>query len=81
MIIFHFRFHKLSWGAHGIGRTEESSGLLVGGTDNGNVFVWDPTAIIKGEEALVHRLEKHTGAVAALDFNPFQVLVTPLNFS
>ncbi len=60
------------------GPTEGSpTGLLVGGADHGNISVWNPTGLISGEEsvddALVHRLTKHTGAVLSLDINPFQV--------
>lgn len=54
---------------------DKPSGLLMGGADNGNLFVWNPANIIKNEDALVHKLDKHTGAVAALDINPFQVCV------
>jgi hypothetical protein len=49
------------------------NGLLCGGTENGHLYVWDPFKIINNEEAVVFKTDKHTGSVAALDFNPFQV--------
>ena len=52
---------------------DKPSGLLMGGADNGNLFVWNPANILNKEDALVHRLDKHSGPVAALDINPFQV--------
>ena len=52
---------------------DNPSGLLMGGADSGKLFVWNPDKIIKNEDALVHTLEKHNGAVRALDANPFQV--------
>lgn len=51
----------------------------MGGADQGNITVWNPTKLILGEEsaddALVHKMTKHTGAVLSLDINPFQVSV------
>ena len=53
---------------------DSSVGTLVGGADNGNIFVWDGRSIIAGaEDALKMTLNKHSGAVSALDFNPYQV--------
>ncbi|CAH1795497.1 unnamed protein product, partial [Owenia fusiformis] len=64
------RFHKLVWG--GSSGPDQASGVLVGGSDNGNLFIWDPAKIIQKDEAVVHHLTKHSGNVAALDFNTFQ---------
>ena len=61
------------WSSHGIDDETYPSGLLLAGSDNGNLFVYNPDKIIKNEEALVHKLDKHVGAVAAIDVNPFQV--------
>jgi len=72
--IFVDRFHKLVWGCHGMEDPETPSGYLVGGADNGNVFVWNPAKLLENQaDPLVYKLSKHTGAVAALDVNPFQV--------
>ena len=69
-----FRFHKLIWTGHGMQTGECKSGVLIGGADNGNIFLWDANAIISGnvDNALVHHLAKHSGPVQALDINPFQ---------
>ena len=64
------------WGSYGMDSNDRQSGLLMGGADNGNLFIWNPANIIKKEDALVQKLDKHTGSVAALDINPFQVCVT-----
>ena len=68
------RFHKLVWGCHGMEDPDTPSGYLVGGADNGNVFVWNPAKLLENkEDPLIYKLSKHTGAVAALDVNPYQV--------
>ena len=65
------RFHKVVWGASGVGTTP--AGLIVGGADRGMITMYDADKLIKGEDnALVFSKDKHTGPVAALDFNPFQ---------
>ncbi len=53
-----------------------ANGVLVGGGDNGCVYVWDPSKLMKDEDCLLHKLDKHVGAVAAIDVNPFQVSIT-----
>ncbi|XP_013384747.1 protein transport protein Sec31A-like [Lingula anatina] len=67
-----YRFHKLAWGGHGMTSPETASGLLVGGAEKGNVLVYNPAKLIKKEDPLVFTMDKHSGNVAALDFNPFQ---------
>lgn len=58
------------------------SGVLIGGADNGNIHVWNAESIVKGTDPVITNLVKHSGAVAALDFNTFQVYkVTFLFFS
>lgn len=66
------RFHKITWGCHGISDGEMPSGVVVGGADAGNLLVYDPAKLIKGEDALICQKNKHTGPVYALDFNTFQ---------
>lgn len=67
------RFHKLIWGScfgHGL---QESSGVIAGGGDNGLLTLYNVTHILSsGQEPLIAQRQKHTGAVKALDFNPFQ---------
>lgn len=59
------------WGSHGI--SEEGSGVIVAGADNGNLFCYDGASMIEGEDKLLFKRDKHVGAVKALDFNNFQV--------
>ena len=68
------RFHKLVWGTLGMEKEETPSGVLVGGTDSGNLVVWNPDKILNGEteDVILFQSDKHTGAVQALDINPFQ---------
>ncbi|XP_012579356.1 PREDICTED: protein transport protein Sec31B isoform X2 [Condylura cristata] len=66
------RFHKLIWGSFGNGLLE-GSGVLAGGGDNGMLTVYSVAHILSsGEEPVIAQRQKHTGAVRALDFNPFQ---------
>ncbi|KAK6487527.1 protein transport protein Sec31A-like isoform X3 [Huso huso] len=66
------RFHSLIWVNFGA-VTAGSSGVLVGGGDNGAVTLYNPIQILASEkEAIVGQCEKHTGPVRTLDFNPFK---------
>ncbi|RMC11602.1 hypothetical protein DUI87_11723 [Hirundo rustica rustica] len=66
------RFHKLIWGNFGNG-SAESSGVIIGGGDNGVLTMYSVHHILisKGDPVL-GQTEKHSGPVRALDFNPFQ---------
>ncbi|XP_033744006.1 protein transport protein Sec31A-like isoform X4 [Pecten maximus] len=67
------RFHKLVWGSHGMSSEDGGAGFIVGGTDNGGVYCYSASKMIKGDkDCLQFKQDKHTGAVKALDFNPFQ---------
>nr|XP_020726270.1 protein transport protein Sec31B isoform X7 [Odocoileus virginianus texanus] len=66
------RFHKLIWGSFGNGLLE-ASGVIAGGGDNGMLTLYNVTHILSsGKEPVIARRQKHSGAVRALDFNPFQ---------
>ncbi|XP_070415125.1 protein transport protein Sec31B isoform X22 [Equus przewalskii] len=66
------RFHKLIWGIFGTGLLE-GSGVIAGGGDNGMLTLYNVTHILSsGKEPVISQRQKHTGAVRALDFNPFQ---------
>nr|XP_019580464.1 PREDICTED: protein transport protein Sec31B isoform X7 [Rhinolophus sinicus]XP_019580465.1 PREDICTED: protein transport protein Sec31B isoform X7 [Rhinolophus sinicus] len=66
------RFHKLIWGSFGNGLLE-GSGIIAGGGDNGMLTLYNAAHILSsGEEPVIAQKQKHTGAVRALDFNPFQ---------
>ena len=54
--------------------SSHSSGVIVGGTDNGLVCAWDASKVIMQEsDSQILNLSKHTGNVGALDFNKYQV--------
>ncbi|ERE78729.1 protein transport protein Sec31B isoform 2 [Cricetulus griseus] len=66
------RFHKLIWGSFGSGLLE-NPGVIAGGGDNGMLTLYSVAHILSSEkEPLIAQRQKHTGAVRALDFNPFQ---------
>ncbi|XP_007479271.2 protein transport protein Sec31B isoform X2 [Monodelphis domestica] len=66
------RFHKLIWGNFSSGSPEDP-GVIAGGGDNGVLTLFSVSQILtSGKEPLIAQKEKHTGAVRALDFNPFQ---------
>nr|KAF6322835.1 SEC31-like protein B, COPII coat complex component [Pipistrellus kuhlii] len=66
------RFHKLVWGSSGDGSLE-GTGVIAGGGDNGMLTLYHVTHILSsGKEPVIAQRQKHSGAVRALDFNPFQ---------
>ncbi|XP_027450028.2 protein transport protein Sec31B isoform X2 [Zalophus californianus] len=66
------RFYKLIWGSFGDG-LPEGSGVIAGGGDNGLLTLYNVTHILSsGKDPVIAQRQKHTGAVRALDFNPFQ---------
>lgn len=66
------RFHKLIWGNFGNG-SPESSGVIIGGGDNGVLTMYSAHRILSSKsEPVIGQTEKHSGPVRALDFNPFQ---------
>ena len=68
------RLHKVIWGGYGVSSGEYKSGIIIGGTDNGHIYVYNAGSIIAGDEsnAIALQLDKHTGPVQALDINAFQ---------
>ncbi|KAI4456983.1 sec31-related protein [Holotrichia oblita] len=62
------RFHKIIWGSFG----SSANGTVVGGCDNGIIQIYNVDKILAGESGLEASHSNHTGAVHALDFNPFQ---------
>ncbi|KAM5141534.1 protein transport protein Sec31B isoform 2-T2 [Mantella aurantiaca] len=66
------RFHKLIWGSYE-GGPPCSSGILVGGGDNGEITLYSASQILaSGKEPIIGKCGKHSGPVRALDLNPFQ---------
>ncbi|XP_056147216.1 protein transport protein Sec31A [Lampris incognitus] len=67
------RYHKLVWGPHGMDTQGLPSGVLIAGSENGDVILYDPAKIIAGNaDVIIAQSDKHTGPVRALDVNPFQ---------
>ncbi|NWI14870.1 SC31B protein, partial [Crypturellus soui] len=70
------RFHKLIWGSFG-NESPESSGVIIGGGDNGVLTMYSVQRIVAAKsEPVIGQTEKHSGPVRALDFNPFQFLLS-----
>lgn len=66
-----YRFHKIVWGQ----MKDTESGVIIGGAENGIVHVYNADGMLAGsQDCLSAQLKKHTGAVKALDLNPFQVV-------
>ncbi|KAK6465523.1 component of the COPII coat of ER-golgi vesicles [Scheffersomyces coipomensis] len=66
------RFYALAWSKPFEGR---SQGLLAAAFENGTIEFWDVETLIKSkdlEKSSVHKSNKHTGPVKALQFNPIQ---------
>ncbi|VEN35751.1 unnamed protein product [Callosobruchus maculatus] len=63
------RFHKIVWGSAG---SEPGSGTIIGGCDGGLIQIYNASKLLKNEDALIGRQEKHSGPVHSLDFNGFQ---------
>ncbi|KAF3153858.1 hypothetical protein TWF569_001452 [Orbilia oligospora] len=57
------RFHGIAWGKRGI---------LAGALENGTLDLWNSESLFNGESGTVESLSKHTGAIKALQFNPFK---------
>lgn len=67
------RFHSLIWTAFDTDG-KDSSGRLIGGSENGTVTIFGPDSILSsGDDAVMGQANKHTGPVRALDYNRFQV--------
>ncbi|PKA62399.1 WD-40 repeat-containing protein MSI2 [Apostasia shenzhenica] len=69
------RFNRLSWGKPKSSSSEYSLGLIAGGLSDGTIGVWNPLKLIGSDgddDAFVARLEKHTGPVRGLEFNPHE---------
>lgn len=72
--LFLCRFHKLIWGSSS-SELLENTGVIAGGGDSGMLTLYNVAHVLSpGKEPLIAQKQKHTGAVRALDFNPFQVL-------
>ena len=66
------RFHRLAWGSCGADNGSLPYGMLAGGMVDGTIKVFNPAMMVgqKGGDPALASLEKHTGGVRALEFNP-----------
>lgn len=55
----------------GINSTQ-ANGVIATGCEGGHLQLYSAAKLFAGEEALIAVQDKHTGAVRALDYNPFQ---------
>jgi protein transport protein SEC31 len=57
----------VAWG------TGRSQGIVAGGSEHGELLLWDASAVVKSSEhALMASKNAHKGAVKGLDFNAVQ---------
>ena len=53
---------------------DTESGVIIAGCENGKINVYSADKMLAGTEDCMNvQLDRHTGAVKALDINPFQV--------
>lgn len=52
------RFHKLVWGNYGMSKGDFANGTVIGGTDNGGIYVYDAAKLLSSSEALIHKMDK-----------------------
>ncbi|KAF1977851.1 WD40 repeat-like protein [Bimuria novae-zelandiae CBS 107.79] len=64
------RFNGIAWS-----QPSESHprGVIAGALDSGALVLWDAEKLQNGEsDALIEQIDKHTGPISALQFNPFR---------
>ncbi|OAG07108.1 uncharacterized protein CC84DRAFT_1195418 [Paraphaeosphaeria sporulosa] len=64
------RFNGIAWS-----QPSESypRGIIAGALDSGALVLWDAEKLQKGEsDALIEQIDKHTGPIQAIQFNPFR---------
>lgn len=68
------RFNKLLWSDCGMDTNDHPNGLILGGTDAGELCVLNAASILSGDKAksTVHTFKEHSGAINTLDINTFQ---------
>eukprot|EP00879_Flechtneria_rotunda_P020871 GHRR01021974.1.p1 GENE.GHRR01021974.1~~GHRR01021974.1.p1 ORF type:complete len:217 (+),score=50.51 GHRR01021974.1:164-814(+) len=72
-VAVHERFHRLAWGSPPADAATLPHGIVAGGLADGSICLWNPAAILsgRGQNPLLSKLQKHTGPVKGLEFNPF----------
>ncbi|XP_055317143.1 protein transport protein Sec31A isoform X2 [Sitodiplosis mosellana] len=66
-----YRFQKIVWSP--LRNQGNTCGIIAAGCESGHLQLYSASKLLAGEDALVASQDKHTGAVRALDYNPFQV--------
>ena len=67
------RFASVAWTFYGGEQKQYSMGLIAGGMVDGTVHIWDPAAMLEGNEGLiVSSPTSSNGPVKALAFNPLE---------
>ncbi|KAG1671258.1 Protein transport protein Sec31A [Nymphon striatum] len=70
-IVSEHRFHNIAWGCHEVTSSDkDTTGVIVGGADDGNLIVYDPSKILQGNKGIIFQKNNHNGPVRTLDFNP-----------
>jgi protein transport protein SEC31 len=66
-------FSKIAWGTKGISDQSLQYGILAGGMSTGSLNLWDAAKIPEQpESALLARVDKHSGPIQGIEFNPQQ---------
>ncbi|KAI5852668.1 hypothetical protein DFP73DRAFT_533578 [Morchella snyderi] len=64
------KFYDIAWGRVS---TERPRGIIAGALENGSLDLWSADALLShSDDPLVSRTTKHSGAIKALQFNPFK---------
>ena len=64
------RFYDIAWGRTS---NDKPRGIIAGALENGSLDLWSADALLeKSSNPLISQTTKHSGAVKALQFNPFK---------
>ncbi|KAF2141344.1 uncharacterized protein K452DRAFT_251210 [Aplosporella prunicola CBS 121167] len=64
------RFHDIAWSQPSDDRPR---GIIAGALESGNLDLWDAEKLLSGaSDSFLSRTSKHSGAIKALQFNPFK---------
>lgn len=67
------RFSRLAWGVKPSEQANLPYGIIAGGLSDGTICIWNPAPLVEGsgQNPLLSKLQKHSGAVKGLEFNSF----------
>ncbi|KAF2762123.1 hypothetical protein EJ05DRAFT_197826 [Pseudovirgaria hyperparasitica] len=64
------RFHDIAWSQP---TNDHPRGIIAGALENGSLDLWDAEKLLKNaSDSHITRIDKHTGPIKALQFNPFR---------